>query len=158
MVNGDDLRALMRHYPQGVAILTVDHDGERMGVTVSSMVSLSLEPPLIGVSVGKQASVYELLRRAGKFGISLLGSEHEGLAKRFAAGFPPIVHWQGVETRDGPAGIAPLIGHARGWLECRTVAEHDVGDHTFFVAQILSVALGAARGGLIYHDRSYHAL
>jgi flavin reductase (DIM6/NTAB) family NADH-FMN oxidoreductase RutF len=158
VVTGDDLRALMRNYPQGVAVLTVDHDGERMGVTVSSTVSLSLDPPLIGVSIGKQASLYELLRQAGTFSLSLLGSEQEALAQRFAAGFPPIVHWQGVETREGPAGAAPLLAHARGWLECRTVTEHDVGDHTFFVAEILSVELGAAPGGLIYHDRTYHPL
>ena len=60
--------------------------------------SLSLEPPLVGVSIGKQASVYELLRNAGAFSLSLLGDGQEDLARRFAAGHPPIVHWSGVET------------------------------------------------------------
>src|SRR4051794_18934767 len=62
MTTGDDLRGLMRLWPHGVSILSVDVDGDRMGVTVSSLVSLSLEPPLIGVSIGKEASCYELLR------------------------------------------------------------------------------------------------
>jgi flavin reductase len=158
VVTGDDLRGVMRFYPQGVSVLTVDYDGERMGVTISSLVSLSLDPPLVGVSIGKEASCYELLRRAGTFGLSLLGAAHDAVAQRFAAGFPPIVHWQGVETREGPAAIAPLLANARGWLECRTRDEHDVGDHTFFVADILSAELGPARGGLVYRDRAYHGL
>src|SRR5437660_8494692 len=94
VTTGDELRALMRLWPHGVSILSVDVEGDRMGVTVSSLVSLSLEPPLIGVSIGKDASCYELLRSAGRFAVSLLGSEQEELARRFAAGYPPIVHWQ----------------------------------------------------------------
>jgi flavin reductase (DIM6/NTAB) family NADH-FMN oxidoreductase RutF len=148
----------LRFYPQGVSVLTVDADGERMGVTISSLVSLSLDPPLVGVSIGKDAACYELVRRAGAFGISLLGSRHAAVAQRFAAGFPPIAHWEGVVTREGSAGSAPLLGDARGWLECRIRAAHDVGDHTFFVADVLSAELGPAEGGLVYFDRSYHAL
>ena len=45
-------------------MLTVDADGERLGLTVGSVVSLSLEPPLVGVSVNRQAAMHELLRRA----------------------------------------------------------------------------------------------
>src|ERR1700758_5623010 len=102
-----DLRGLMRFWPHGVSVLTVDYEGDRMGVTVSSLVSLSLEPELIGVSIGKDASCSELRRRAGAWGGSLLGAEQAELARRFAAGRPPIVHWAGVEVREGR--LAPLI-------------------------------------------------
>ena len=156
MAGGDELRELMRLWPHGVSVLTVDYEGDRMGVTVSSLVSLSLEPPLIGISVGKQASVYELLRRAGSFGISMLGSGQEDIARRFASGLPPIVHWEGVETREGAA--APLIEGALGWIEARTRAEHDAGDHTFFIADAVSVERGPAQSALMYRDRSYHPL
>jgi flavin reductase (DIM6/NTAB) family NADH-FMN oxidoreductase RutF len=155
---GDELRGLMRFYPQGVSILSVDHDGEQMGVTISSLVSISLEPPLVGVSIGKQASLYELLRGAGSFGISLLGAEHGAIAQRFASGFPPLVHWDGVETRLGPAGVAPLLADARGWLEARIRDAHDAGDHTFYVADVLSVEHGPAQGGLVYLDRTFHGV
>lgn len=158
MVAGADLRAIMRWYPQGVSVLTVEHERDRMGVTISSLVSLSLEPALVGVSIGHQASVYELMRQARGFGISLLGRDQEDYALRFAAGYPPIVHWQGIETREGPAGVAPLLAHAAGWLECRTDAEHVVGDHTFFVGAVLSAERGPEQGGLVYRDRSYHPL
>jgi flavin reductase (DIM6/NTAB) family NADH-FMN oxidoreductase RutF len=156
MVEGESLRGLMRFVPHNVAVLTLDHDGNRMGVTISSLVSLSLEPPLIGVSIGKEASCYEILRAAGSFAVSLLGNGQEELARRFAAGWPPIVHWQGVQTRDG--AIAPLIEGALGWIEARTVAEHDAGDHTFFVAAPVMVRRGPAESALMYRDREYHSL
>ncbi len=156
MTNGEDLRAVMRFVPHNVAVLAVDHDGDRMGVTISSLVSLSLEPPLVGISVGKQASLYELLRQAGAFSVSLLGGEQEEIALRFAAGRPPIVHWAGVNIREGQ--FAPLIDGALGWIEARTSAEHDAGDHTLFIADVVSVERGPAQSALMYRDRSYHPL
>ena len=156
MPTGEDLRGLMRFWPHGVSVLTVDYEGDRMGVTLSSLVSLSLDPPLVGISVGKQASCYELLRRAGAFAVSLLGSGQEELARRFASGHPPIVHWRGVETREGR--VAPLVEGGVGWIEARTVAEHDVGDHTFFVGDVLYVERGPSTRALMYRDREYHGL
>jgi flavin reductase (DIM6/NTAB) family NADH-FMN oxidoreductase RutF len=146
----------MRLWPHGVSVLSVDVEGDRMGVTVSSLVSLSLEPPLIGVSIGKQASCYELLRRAGGFAVSLLGAGQEDVARRFAAGWPPIVHWEGVATR--PGRVAPLIEGALGWIEARIAAAHDVGDHTFFVGEVLSVEHGPSTSTLVYRESEYHAL
>ncbi|HVM57005.1 MAG TPA: flavin reductase family protein [Gaiellaceae bacterium] len=156
MAGGEELRGLMREWPHGVSVLTVDFEGDRMGVTVSSLVSLSLEPPLIGVSIGKQASCYELLRRAGGFAISLLGAGQEDVARRFAAGWPPIVHWQGVAVREGR--VAPLIEGALGWIEARTAAEHDVGDHTFFVGEVVSIEHGPSTSALVYRESEYHQL
>ena len=156
MARGEDLRGLMRYWPHGVSILAVDYDGDRMGVTLSSLVSLSLDPPLVGVSVGKEASCYELLRRAGAFAVSLLGADQEEIARRFASGRPPLVHWDGVATREGQ--VAPLIEGAVGWIEARTIAEHDVGDHTFFVGAVVSAERGPSTHALMYRESSYHAL
>ena len=156
MPGGDELRELMRLWPHGVSVLTIDYEGDRMGVTVSSLVSLSLDPPLVGISIGKQASCYELLRRAGSFAISMLGSGQEKIARQFASGLPPIVHWQGVETREGQT--APLIEGALGWIEARIVAQHDVGDHTFFVGDVLVAEQGPSTSSLVYRDREYHGL
>ena len=102
----------MRRFPHGVAVLTVDAEGERLGLTVGSLVSLSLEPPLVGVAIDRQAAMHELLRRAGGFAVSLLAADQEEIARRFAAGFPPIVHWEGVAVREG--AVAPLIEGAMG--------------------------------------------
>src|SRR6266511_2505237 len=136
-----DLRALMRRFPHGVAVLTVDVEGERLGLTVGSLVSLSLDPPLVGLAISRQAAMHELLRAAGGFALSLLAQGQEWLAQHFARGVPPIALWHGIASREGAAG-APLLVGALGWLECRLASEHPVGDHTFFVGEVLSVELG----------------
>jgi flavin reductase (DIM6/NTAB) family NADH-FMN oxidoreductase RutF len=156
VTEGGALRGLMRFVPHNVAVLAVDHDGNRMGVTISSLVSLSLDPPLIGISIGKQASVYELLRSARAFSLSVLGDGQADLAQRFAAGRPPIVHWDGVATR--PGRFAPLIEGALGWIEAHVVSETEAGDHTFFVCEVDCVERGPAASALMYRDRSYHSL
>jgi len=154
VADGQDLRALMRSFPAGVAVVTVDVEGQRLGLTVGSLVSLSLEPPLVGFAVSRQAALHELLRAAGRCAISLLAAEQEALAAHFARGVPPIALWQGIVTRPDSNG-PPLLEGALGWLECRTRAEHDTGDHSFFVCEVLSVERGPGRIGLAFFEQRY---
>lgn len=135
-MTGEELRELMRRFPAPVAVVTAIVDDERYGLTVGSLVSLSLEPPLIGISVGRESSSHEPLRRAGRFAASLLSSNQEELARHFArSGIPPVALWNGVDVREGEAG--PLVEGALAWLECRVWAEYDAGDHTIFVGEVL---------------------
>jgi flavin reductase (DIM6/NTAB) family NADH-FMN oxidoreductase RutF len=147
----------MRGFPAGVAVVTVDADGERLGLTVGSVVSLSLEPPLVGVVVSRQAAMHELLREARGFALSLLAGDQEDVAQHFARGVPPFAHWHGIATRGGAAG-APLLEGALGWLECRLAAEHAVGDHTLFAGEVLSVEAGRAGAALVYLGQRYVSL
>jgi flavin reductase (DIM6/NTAB) family NADH-FMN oxidoreductase RutF len=151
------MRALMRRFPAGVAVVTVDADGERLGLTVGTLVPLSLDPPLVGVSISRDAALHELLRRAGGFAVSLLPAGQEATAQHFARGVPPIAHWHGIAHREGASG-APLLEGALGWLECRVHAAHETGDHTFFVGEVLACELGAAGPPLLYLDRRYRDL
>lgn len=157
MTTAEDLRTLMRRAPASVAVLTVDTGRERLGLTVSSLVSLSLEPPLVGVSISREAAMHELLREAGGFAASLLAGGQESLAQHFARGVPPIGMWQGIATEEGTGG-APLLAGALGSLECRLVAEHPVGDHSLFVGEVESVRLGTSAPPLVYHDGAYRTL
>jgi flavin reductase (DIM6/NTAB) family NADH-FMN oxidoreductase RutF len=157
MVGGDELRAVLRRFASGVAVVTVDLEGDRIGLTVGSLVSLSLQPPLVGVAVSRQAALHELLRRAAAFGVSLLGEGQEALATRFSRGVPPIALWAGVAVREGTLG-APLIEGSLGWLECERRAEHAAGDHTFFVGEVVSAEPGEARRPLVYLDQQFVAV
>src|SRR5262245_32599919 len=123
-----DLRALLRPVPSGVAVLAVDVEGERLGLTVSAFLALSLDPPLVGVSVSRHAAMHELLRRSGRFALSVLAAGQERVAQHFARGVPPIALWHGIEVRFGAAG--PLVEDAFGWIECELDSEHETGDHT----------------------------
>jgi flavin reductase (DIM6/NTAB) family NADH-FMN oxidoreductase RutF len=137
--------------------VTVDLSGERLGLTIGSLVGLSLEPPLVGVSVSRQAAMHELLRGAGGFALSLLAGDQEGVAQHFARGVPPFAQWHGIATRPGAEG-APLIDDALGWLECRTTGEHEAGDHTLFVGEVLAAERGRAAPPLVYVDQRYVSL
>jgi len=144
----------MRLYPSGVSVVTADIDGNRIGVTVGSLVSLSLEPPLVGISIGRDLALHELLRAARAFGVSILRGDQDELAKHFARGVPPIALWTRVGTRDGVTGV-PLLSGALGWLECDVAAEHPVGDHTFFVGQVVAAEEGQPGPALVYREHSY---
>jgi flavin reductase len=156
VADGDDLRSLLRAVPAPVAVVTVDVEGERLGLTVASLVSLSLDPPLLGVAVSRQAALHELLRGAEVFGVNLLAGDQERLARHFARGVPPIGLWEGVAVRttDGP----PLLEGALGWITCRRVEEQAAGDHTLFVGETIAVEPGPARTALAYVRQSYVAV
>ena len=145
----------MRRFPSGVAVVTVDAEGERVGLTVGSLLSLSLEPALVGIAIGRHAALHELLRRAGAFAASLLAEGQDTVAAHFARGVPPIALWTGIESRPGAETGAPLLEGALGWVECRTSAAHAVGDHTLFVGEVLSVELGRPAGPLVYLGQTY---
>ena len=154
MPTGDDLRSLMRLFPSGVCVVTADADGDRIGVTIGSLVSLSLDPPLVGVSIGKDVALHELLRASGLFGVSILRGDQAAVASRFARGIPPIGLWSGIEIRTGETG-ALLLADALAWLECRIWAEYDVGDHTFFVGEVVALEEGESAPALVYREHRY---
>jgi flavin reductase len=156
VVAGDELRALMGRFPAGVAVVTVELGAERAGLTVASLVSLSLEPPLVGVAIRRDAALHELIREAGTFAVSLLAAGQEHLAQHFARGVPPIALWENVPVRNdqGP----PELDGAVGWLRCKTTADHETGDHTFFVGEVQELEAGPAQSPLVFHGQSYLTL
>jgi flavin reductase (DIM6/NTAB) family NADH-FMN oxidoreductase RutF len=153
VVGGEELRDLMRRFPAGVAVVGVSLDGERLGLTIGTLIPLSLEPPLVGFAVRREAALHELLRLSGGFGFSLLAAGQEAIAQHFARGVPPIAIWEGIGVRDtdGP----PLLEGAIGWLTGRVSAEVPAGEDTFFIGEVLSVEEGARARPLLYVDQGY---
>jgi len=154
-VTAEELREVMRRFPAPVAVVTCIDDREEFGLTVGSLVSLSLDPPLVGVSIGKDSARHEPMRNARGFAISLLSEQQAQLAQHLArSGVPPVALWEGVATRPGVHG--PLLDGALAWLECGTWAEYEAGDHTLFLGEVLSTELGAPGRGLVYRGSTYH--
>src|SRR3984893_16465052 len=132
----------MGRFPSGVAVVTVNAAGQELGLTVGTLVSLSLEPELIGFGVRREAALHELLREAGAFGVSLLAYGQEALAQHFARGVPPIALWEGISRRPGAETGAALLAGALGWLEARLGSQAPAGEHTLVVGEGRGTAAG----------------
>lgn len=138
-----------------MSVVVAEVDGRRAGLTVSSLVSLSLEPRLVGISLALEASLHELLREAGEWTVSILNGDQAHLAQHFARSVPPIALWNGIPVRDDDPR---LLRDAAGWLLVRTVEQFATGDHTFFVGEIERLEEGDAPTSLVYVHGGYGAL
>ena len=152
---GAEQRALFRRWPSGVSVVVAELDGRRAGLTVSSLLSLSLRPSLVGVSIAREASLYEILSGAGEWGVSILRGDQDHIAQHFARNMPPIALWEGISARTDDARL--LVG-AVGWIVARTVDELAAGDHTIFVGEVVLLEGGDAGTSLVHLDRRYSAL
>ena len=146
----------MRRFASGIAVLTVAADGQHLGITVGSLVSLSLEPPLVGVSIGHHSPAHEPIRQAGRFALSLLAGDQDAIAGHFARNVPPIALWNRIALRDWDEP-EPAIADALAWLACTVAAIHTVGDHTIVVGAVGRIDLGRRAPALVYVDGGYRA-
>jgi 3-hydroxy-9,10-secoandrosta-1,3,5(10)-triene-9,17-dione monooxygenase reductase component len=138
----------MHRFPHGVAVVAVETGGQQVGLTVSSLTSLSLDPPLLGFAVARQAAMHELLLTAGAFSVSLLAEGQDRIAEHFARGVPPLVHWLGIDVVpavDGP----PLIAGAIGWIRADVAWYTDAGTHTFVAGAVTWTAAGPGGRALV---------
>ena len=152
---GAEQRALFRRWPTGVSVVVAEAGSRRAGLTVNSLVSLSLEPPLVGISLALSASLYEVLREAGEWSASILAGDQAHLAQHFARSVPPLVQWDGIEVREDDPH---LLANAVGWLQARTVEEVPAGDHMVFIGAVTRLEQGPGRDALVYMHSTYHAL
>ena len=151
-MDGEKQRALFRRWPAGVSVVVAESGRRRAGLTVSSLVSLSLEPPLVSISLGRSASLFEPLQEAGEWGVSILSGGQAELAQHFARSVPPIALWDGIAVREEDP---LLLEGAVGWIRARTVEEFAAGDHVIFVGAVESLEPGPGQGTLVYVDRRY---
>src|SRR4051794_18600634 len=155
VVEATEQRELFRRFPSGVSVVVAEAGGRKAGLTVSSLVSLSLSPPLVSISLDRSASLYEVLDEAGEWGVSLLAGGQDHLAQHFARNVPPLVQWDRIAVRDDDAR---LLTGAVGWVVAETEERVAAGDHVIFVGAVRSLEQGPGRGVLLYLDRRYSSL
>ena len=127
-----DFKHTLSRFLSGVTVVSVSDGGEVYGMTASAFLSVSLEPPLVLVSVGKLAHMHGHVVRAGRFAISILASGQEGYSNHFA-GRPQAdlaVPW----LSDNFA--TPVIADALANIDCDLHSAVDAGDHTLFVGLV----------------------
>ncbi|WP_308164441.1 flavin reductase family protein [Nonomuraea sediminis] len=131
----------MAQLAAGVAVITVRDDRDDLGVTVSALMSVSVEPPLILASLTSNGYLAEVLLRQDRWAASLLSAGQAAIASRFAtAGRPSARHLlAGVPHHRGGHTDALIVEDGVAALEVETSQVVPAGDHTLFIAGILAV-------------------
>lgn len=148
----------MRAWTTGVAVVTAVHDGQRYGMTVNSFTSISLEPPMIAVTLKQLTHTHDLVDKSGEFAMTILSADQRNLSDRFAGKIPEITdRFEGVPTETLSLD-APLIQGGMAYFNCRVVNSHPVGENTLFVAEVVDVRGEGDGDPLVYHNRVYWRL
>ena len=121
-------RHTMSQFVTGVAVVTArGRDGRALGMTASSVTSLSLDPPMLLVCVGRDAEIHDVLLEAERFAVNILRAGQADLARRFAA--RERQHLDEPEAVVSPSGV-PMLATALARIECRRRDNFSAGDHT----------------------------
>lgn len=134
-----------------------DRDGY-LGATISSFSSVSLDPPLILFSIGRHSKAFAAWQSIDAFAVNILAEKQNEISTRFARALTS--KWEGVSACPGLAGV-PLLSDALAWIQCRSYAKYDGGDHLIIVGRVLSLTAAAPRAGarpLVFFGGKYRQL
>jgi len=149
------LRRALGTFATGVTVVTVGGDTPH-GMTANSFTSVSLDPPLVLVCVGRGAIMHKILSERGAFGVSVLAADQERVARHFADRWRPLgtAQFDPIDWMPGHRTGAPLVGGALAHFECQLWRTYDGGDHTIFVGELLSLERAVDQDALLFvHGR-----
>lgn len=129
-------RRAMGAFATGITVMTTPDEDEQQGIhgmTANSFTSVSLDPPLVLVSVDKRARMHDLVQKSKVFGVSVLADSQEAVSRHFAG--RPNVDVETSLSYDWRDGV-PLLTGALSAVSCRLWAQYDGGDHTLFVGEV----------------------
>jgi flavin reductase len=130
VVGNAHLRSCLSRFGTGVCVVTVAGEDGDHGLTVNSFTAVSMDPPLVLVSVDRRARGHELL--AGRpFAVNVLAAEHELAARHFAGDpHPEAIHFE-------RGSIAPNLAGMLAVLQCKPWRAYDGGDHTLYLGEVV---------------------
>ena len=134
-------RRIMGHFATGVTVVTTCYEEKPQGMTANAVASLSLDPPLVLVSVDIQAQMNTCLKASDCFAVNILTVEQEELSVRFAKHGPK--DFSGIEYRTEATG-SPVFELALAYVDCRVTNILPGGDHDIFIGEIVA---GGTREG-----------
>lgn len=153
-VASDDFRSAVGRLPAGVAVVTLRWRGTDHAATVGSVVSVSLEPPLLLFCVHVDARLRDALDEVDTWAVSVLADDQAPTADWLAsAGRPAFDQLARVPHRAAPVSGAAWVDGAAAWFDCRTTDVHRAGDHDVVVGSVLAAEQGDAGAGGLVHLR-----
>jgi flavin reductase (DIM6/NTAB) family NADH-FMN oxidoreductase RutF len=148
-------RRVCAQFATGITVVTVtDPEGQPHGLTVNSFSSVSLNPPLILVSIDLRSSVLPHFLSNPSFAVNVLSADQEALSRVFST--PGLRRFEGVSWRCGELCV-PLLDDCLAHMECSTVRSVDAGDHTLFIGEVRR-AVHREGKPLIYFNSCYQNL
>ncbi|MHA5048636.1 flavin reductase family protein [Streptomyces sp. SD15] len=168
-VSNDEFRAAMSRLAAGVVLVTahepaLDPDGpggEDVGMTATAFMSVSLDPPLVLVSLREGSRMDDLLDEQPLWAVSVLSESQRHIAGRFAmkGRISDRLLFEDIPYVRGEASGALLVGGSLATLECRTEQRVPAGDHTLVIGRVLTASVPSADGGpLTYFKGRYRQL
>jgi len=125
-------RTALGNFATGVTIVTTQHDGDVHGMTANAFVSVSLDPPLVLVSVAHRANLHRILQQGvTRYGVSVLAEDQEILSNHFAGSKTEGLNLPFI-TRLG----VPLIAGAIAYFIVQVIDAHPAGDHTLYIGRV----------------------
>jgi flavin reductase (DIM6/NTAB) family NADH-FMN oxidoreductase RutF len=150
------LREVMSNFATGITVLT--SAGEHChGMTANAFSSVSLEPPMVLCCIARTAQMHEAILRSRQFGVNVLSSAQEDVARYFASRDRPrgIAQFNAVDWVPGPRTGAPLLSGALAWLECELAEVYHGGDHSIFLGTVLD-AVRQPGDALLFFGGGFH--
>jgi len=157
-VDQEVFKKVMRRWVSGVSIVTTRVGEHIYGLTVSGFAGISLDPPLVMVSVGHEQGSHDRLRDGGCYGVSLLRADQVGISDRFAGLLEGISdRFDGIAYHSVISG-APILDDCLAWFDCRLDATHTIGDHTLFIGAVLAGDVVSDAPPLVFYNSHYPRL
>jgi flavin reductase (DIM6/NTAB) family NADH-FMN oxidoreductase RutF len=144
-------RHVLGHLPTGVTVLTAYTNDGVAAMAANSLTSVSLDPPLVLMCPARSSTTWPSIRDARRFCVNVMAGHHEATCRRFAA--KGADRFDGVEWHERPTG--PALDDAVAWIECQIRDEHDAGDHTIVVADVLDVHANSEARPLVFFRGAY---
>ena len=157
-LDSEKLRRAMRAWTTGVAIVTSIYEDQQYGMTINSFTSVSLEPPLICITLKRLTHTHDLVIKSGMFSVTILTTAQKELSDRFAGKMPHIRdRFEGLQTETVSLD-SPVFKDGMAYFDCTVVNSIPVGENTLFLAEVVD-ARGEGEGEpLVYHNREYWKL
>jgi flavin reductase (DIM6/NTAB) family NADH-FMN oxidoreductase RutF len=158
-VVADDFRGAMRHLAGGVSVITVGRGKDITGMTVTSVSSLSMDPPSLVVSINRASSSWPLLKRHGFFGVNILTSDQLDVAERFTGkgGLKGAERFAGAEWTTGASGVPLLVG-ALAAIDCEAEDIIERHSHAVVIGRVRDLRLSSRTAALAYWQGQYVAV
>jgi flavin reductase (DIM6/NTAB) family NADH-FMN oxidoreductase RutF len=158
-VSSSAFRSAMRHLAGGVSVITVGRGKDITGMTVSSVSSLSVDPPTLIVSINRESSSWPLLKRDGFFGVNILTADQLDIAERFTGkgGLKGADRFAGSQWTTRVSGVPLLVG-ALSAIDCEAEDIIERHSHAIVVGRVLDMQTSTRTAALAYWQGQYVAI